>query len=185
MYDVLEKPLPKASSSSYVEARLLEALLEARLALEFLERGFVRNAAGKIFQAWRALLAALLKLEEDKLLTAARTEEERQWLKSKAIPRVPTTRMKALSQLLEQIGHQKISYSTDKALHLHDYQYHGPDPDAELYRTPKEATYDIKTLAEDLAARVESIREKTSWGKELQEALDALKTLLNAAPRDS
>jgi hypothetical protein len=37
--EVLERPLPKPSDEGYIEARLLEALAEARLALEFLERG--------------------------------------------------------------------------------------------------------------------------------------------------
>jgi HEPN domain-containing protein len=54
-----------------VEARLIEALTEARLALELLERGITRNAAGKAFQAWEALLAALLRLE--KLKAAAKS----------------------------------------------------------------------------------------------------------------
>jgi len=56
----VERPLPKPSDEGYIEARLLEALGEARLALEYLERGLTRNAAGKAFQAWKALLAALL-----------------------------------------------------------------------------------------------------------------------------
>jgi hypothetical protein len=65
--ELVERPLPKPSDEGYVEARLLEALGEARLALEYLERGFTRNAACKAFQAWKALLAALLRLELDKL----------------------------------------------------------------------------------------------------------------------
>ncbi|AFA39011.1 Archaeal PaREP1/PaREP8 family [Pyrobaculum oguniense TE7] len=36
----------------YKEARLREAEVEARLALDFLEEGLVSNAAGKAFQAW-------------------------------------------------------------------------------------------------------------------------------------
>jgi len=53
------------------------------------------------FQAWRALLAALLRLELERLKALAKTEEERRWLEAKAVPRVPTTRMKELARLLE------------------------------------------------------------------------------------
>ncbi|MEM2025574.1 MAG: PaREP1 family protein [Desulfurococcaceae archaeon] len=106
-----------------------------------MQRGLVRNAAGKAFQAWRALLAALLRLELDKLLQAAKTEEEKRWLMERAVPRIPTTRMKALSQMLEEVGHAGISPWTDKALLLHEYQYNGPDPDlaVSMYRSRAEA----------------------------------------------
>ena len=55
--EALEKPLPKPTAEEYAAARLLEALGEARIALRFLD------AAGKAFQAWKAPLAALLRLE--------------------------------------------------------------------------------------------------------------------------
>ncbi len=103
--EILEKPLPKPSMEDYVNARLLEALVEARLALEFLGRGLVRNAAGKAFQSWRALLAALLRLELDRLMQVVKTDEERRWLMERAIPRVPTSRMMALSKMLSDVGH--------------------------------------------------------------------------------
>ena len=64
--EAIEKPLPKPTDATYVEARLLEALVEARLAFRLLEE-LTRNAAGKAFQAWKALLAALLRLELDRL----------------------------------------------------------------------------------------------------------------------
>ena len=51
--EVLERPLPKPTAEEHVAARLLEALVEARLALKFLKEGLVGNAAGKAFQAWR------------------------------------------------------------------------------------------------------------------------------------
>jgi len=49
--ELVERPLPKPSDEGYIEARLLEALGEARLALRFLEEGLTRNAACKAFQA--------------------------------------------------------------------------------------------------------------------------------------
>ncbi|AAL62825.1 paREP1 [Pyrobaculum aerophilum str. IM2] len=174
MAEVLERPLPKPSSEDYATARLLEALVEARLALEFLSRGLVRNAAGKAFQAWRALLAALLRLELDKLLKAAKTDEERKWLVERA---VPTTRMKLLSQMLEGVGHVGIVAWTNTALLLHEYQYHGPDPDlaASMYRNKEEAARDVELLVAELARRADGLKQRVKWDAELEEALRALR----------
>jgi hypothetical protein len=154
--ELVERPLPKPSDEGYIEARLLEALGEARLALEYLERGFTRDAAGMAFHAWKALLAALLRLELEKLKALASSEDKRRWLESKAVPRVPTTRMKELGRLLEEAGHYGVSAWTDKALDLHDYQYHGPDPDAVLskYATRQSAAADVLLLLKELARRV-------------------------------
>ena len=87
----LEKTLPKPSRDllGYASARTLEALLEALLALEFLDKGYTRSAAGKVFQAWRALTAALLALEKDRILERIESGEERKWLIERGIPRVP------------------------------------------------------------------------------------------------
>jgi hypothetical protein len=178
--ELVEKPLPKPSDEGYVEARLLEALGEARLALEYLERGLTRNAACKAFQAWKALLAALLKLELDKLKALAKTEEERRWLESKAVPRVPTTKMKELSRLLKEAGHEAITAWTDKALDLHDYQYHGPDPDMALskYATRESAAADVVELLQELTKRVEALKGRIKWGEELEKALEEVKRVL-------
>ncbi|MEM0277925.1 PaREP1 family protein [Pyrobaculum sp.] len=175
--EVLEKPLPKPTAEDYAAARLLEALVEARLALRFLKEGLVRNAAGKAFQAWRAYLAALLRLEMDKLLQAARSEEEKRWLAGKAVPRVPTTRMKALSQLLEEIGHAGVLAWTSVALDLHEYQYNGPDPDlaASMYRSREEAAKYVVLLVAELARRAEALKARVKWSAELEEALSALR----------
>ncbi|MEM0463227.1 PaREP1 family protein [Pyrobaculum sp.] len=178
--EALEKPLPKPTAEDYATARLLEALIEARLALEFLQRGLVRNAAGKAFQAWKALLAAILRLELDKLAQTAKTDEEKRRLAEKAVPRVPTTRMKALSQLLEEIGHANISAWTSVALNLREYQYNGPDPDlaASMYRSREEAAKDVVLLVAEIAKRAEALRQRVKWSAELEEALRALKEQL-------
>ena len=175
----MEKPLPKPSSEGYIVARLLEALAETRLALEYLERGFTRNAACKAFQAWKALLAALLRLELERLKALAKTEEERKWLESRAVPRVPTTRMKELSRLLEEAGHEGILFVTALALDLHDYQYHGPDPDMALskYTTRKSAAADVLLLLKELTRRVETLKGRVQWTEELEKALEAMQAL--------
>ncbi|WP_054857034.1 PaREP1 family protein [Vulcanisaeta sp. JCM 16159] len=175
--EVLERPLPKPTTEDYIAARLLEALVEARLALDFLARGLVRNAAGKAFQAWRALLAALLRLEVDNLIKLAKTEEERKWLMERAVPRIPTGRMKALSQMLEEIGHEGLSFVTSTALNLHAYQYNGPDPDMAMskYRNREEAVVDVKLLMRELVRRVEKLKARVKWTNELENALMELK----------
>jgi hypothetical protein len=178
--ELVEKPLPKPSDEGYIEARLLEALGESRLALEYLERGFTRDAAGMAFHAWKALLAALLKLELDKLKALANTEEERRWLESKAVPRVPTTRMKELGRLLEEAGHYGISAWTAVALDLHEYQYHGPDPDMALskYTTRESAAADVLLLLKELARRVEALKGRVKWTDELEKALEEVRRAL-------
>ncbi len=177
---LVERPLPKPSSEGYVEARLLEALGEARLALEYLERGLTRNAACKAFQAWKAFMAALLRLELERLKAIANTEEERRWLESRAVPRVPTTKMKELSRLLEEAGHEGIPFVTALALDLHEYQYHGPDPDMALskYTTRKSAAADVLLLLKELARRIETLRSRVKWTEELEKALEEVRRTL-------
>jgi len=172
--ELVEKPLPKPSDEGYIEARLLEALGEARLALEYLERGLTRNAACKAFQAWKALLAALLRLELERLKALAKTEEERRWLESKAVPRIPTTKMKELGRLLEEVGHYGISAWTAVALDLHDYQYNGPDPDMALskYTTRESAAADVLLLLKELTRRVETLKGRIKWSSEIEKALE-------------
>ena len=174
--EVVERTLPKPSDEGYVEARLLEALVEARLALRFLEEGLTRNAAGKAFQAWKALLAALLRLELEKLKAVAKTEEEKKWLETMAVSRVLTTKMRALTNMLKKLG-RNVLMGTLLALELHDYQYHGPDPDMALskYATREEATIDIIRLTTEVAKHVETLRGRLKRDEELEKALKELR----------
>jgi hypothetical protein len=178
--ELVERTLPKPSDEGYIEARLLEALGEARLALEYLERGLTRNAACKAFQAWKAFMAALLRLELERLKALAKTEEKRRWLESRAVPRVPTTKMKELSRLLEEAGHEGIPFVTALALDLHEYQYHGPDPDMALskYTTRKSAAADVLLLLKELTRRIETLRSRVKWTEELEKALEEVRRTL-------
>ncbi|MEM1637908.1 MAG: PaREP1 family protein [Pyrobaculum sp.] len=180
MYEAVERPLPKPSAEDYASARLLEALVESLLALRFLEEGLVRNAAGKAFQAWRAVLAALLKLELERLKSIAKDEEEKGWLEEKAVPRVPTTKMVPLSLMLRRLGYEDAPHVTDTALNLHDYQYHGPDPDMALskYRSRGEAAEAVTALVGSVARYVEAIKTRAKWSEEHEKALGKLKGLV-------
>ncbi len=179
---LVEKPLPKPSDEGYIEVRLLEALGEAGLALEYLERGLTRNAACKAFQAWKALLAALLRLELERLKALAKTEEERKWLESKAVPRVPTTKMKELARLLRDVGHEGITFVTALALDLHEYQYHGPDPDMTLskYATRESAAVDMVELIQELTKRIEALKGRVRWNEELEKAPEEVRRALES-----
>jgi hypothetical protein len=180
--ELVERPLPRPSDAAYVEARLLEALGEAGLALEYLERGLTRNAACKAFQAWKALLAALLRLELERLKALAKTEEERRRLESKAVPRVPTTRMKELARLLRDVGHEGITFVAALALDLHEYQHHGPDPDMALskYATRESAAADVVELIQELTKRIEALKGRVRWSDELKRALEEVRRTLES-----
>jgi hypothetical protein len=138
-----------------------------------------RNAACKAFQAWKALLAALLRLELERLKALAKTEEERRWLESRAVPRVPTAKMKELSRLLRDVGHEGITAWTAVALDLHEYQYHGPDPDMALskYTTRESAAADVVELIQELVKRIETLKGRIKWGDELEKALEEVRAL--------
>jgi len=178
--EVLERPLPKPTDERYVEARLLEALVEARLALRFLQKGLTRNAAGKAFQAWKALLAALLRLELERLKALAKTEEKR-WLESTAAPRVPITKMKRLAMMLEETGYETVSAWTE-ALNLHYYQHRGPDPDMALskYTTRGETAADVAKLMARLTQPVKTLKTGLRRAEKFAETLEELQKRLPA-----
>ncbi|MDT7889704.1 MAG: PaREP1 family protein [Desulfurococcales archaeon] len=106
-----------------------------------------------------------------------KSDEERRWLTEKAVPRIPTSRMKALSQMLEMVGYSGISSATDKALNLHDYRYNGPDPDMAVskYRSREEAAVDVKLLVRELVRRVEELKPRVKWCDELENMIEKVK----------
>jgi len=135
---------PWRDIESYRQARLKEALVEARLALEFLEDGLVRNAAGKAFQAWKAYLGALAAEHRDKLkplypgsrkIRAGEEEVEVEDV-DVVIALVPTSAMfKIAAELVESAGVEAVK-NTAIALQLYHYQYNGPDPEGLLTDIP-------------------------------------------------
>ena len=113
------------NDQEFLERKAIDIIYEMLKAKELLEKGDARNAAGKAFQAWKDLLSCLIYLNLEKL---AKTEKEKEWYIKKGIM-VPTTKMQPLATELERIGYSMLSFVSDKALLLHNYQYNGPDPD--------------------------------------------------------
>ncbi|MEM1596944.1 MAG: PaREP1 family protein [Pyrobaculum sp.] len=145
---------PWRSLEKYVEARLEEAELEARLALKFLEGGLTRNAAGKAFQAWKAALAALAakhrELVAEKFKGVVVDKLKKREKADLIIALMPTTKMRTVAELLAERVGWEVVYLTDLALNLHDFQYNGLDPEGlgSRYSNVEEAVRDIKHLVE-------------------------------------
>jgi len=96
------------------------------------------------------------------------------------VPRVPTAKMKELSRLLRDVGHEGITAWTAVALDLHEYQYHGPDPDMALskYATRESAAADVVELIQELTKRIETLKGRVKWSDELEEALEEVRRAL-------
>ena len=183
---ILDKPLPKPGRDKlgYASARVLEALVEGILSLEFLKHGYTRNAAGKAFQSWRALLGALLALEADSI-AGKLGREERKWLEEKAIPLIPSSQLKPLAQILERLGYTGLSQATSMARDLHAYQYNGPDPAGELsgYPSRESAAADTILLLRQVASIVRErvkprLEAEKLWTPEHEQALKELEQKL-------
>ncbi|WP_243676323.1 PaREP1 family protein [Vulcanisaeta distributa] len=121
-------------------SRRAEASVEARLALRLLVEGYTRNAAGKAFQAFKSLLAAL---------AGERREELRGSVKNidRVIAHMPTSIIREVGKLL---GLERESLI---ALALHQYQYNGTDPEGvmSIYPSRDTATKDICNLLSNVA----------------------------------
>jgi len=96
-------------------------MVELRIALEMLKEGYTRNSAQKVFMAWKAIISALVSLNLDKL---GKNEKEKELYKKSGFS-APTTKLKLISNDLEKIGYDKISFITNTALLLHSYAYNG------------------------------------------------------------
>jgi hypothetical protein len=133
--------LENRDPEGYRRGRLLEAKYEAELALKFLEEGLYRNAAGKAFQAWKALLAALAVEHRDKLaerFKGVRTTRDgrRVDLADFVAAFMPTGYMLAVAKDLEEVAGLSLYDLTNLALSLHEFQYNGLDKSGVYSRYP-------------------------------------------------
>jgi hypothetical protein len=98
---------------AYIKVRIIESLQGLQLAVRLLKEGFSRNAASKVFMAWKAMISALVAANLEKM---PRDDKEREWY-MKAGFLAPTTGLKGISQRLEELGY-KVLDLTSTALTL-------------------------------------------------------------------
>ena len=116
----------------------------------------MRNAAGKAWQAWMALLAALALKEKEVLRTAfvgvrklrgGKRLSEADWV----VAFMPSTRVRQAAQMMARKYGDSVLMYTDTALNLHECQYNGPDKEGIFSRYPDDdAREDIERLLRGL-----------------------------------
>ena len=150
---------PWRDAEEYRRDRLLEARYESELALKFLETGLYRNAAGKAFQAWKALLAALAVNYSEELAKRFRgirrtRDGRRVSLADFIIAFMPTGYMLAVAKVLEQLTRKPLTDLTNTAINLHEFQYNGLDETGVYSRYP-----DLDFVIDDIKRLVNSIQQ--------------------------
>ena len=127
---------PWRDLDAYIQARLEEARAELRLALTLMTEGYTRNAAGKLFQAYKSYLAAAAGQKKAELAPRFKNID-------KIIAYMPT---RAIPEVSAALGMEKEGYV---ALALHQYQHNGPDPEGvmSIYPSREAAARDFCWLA--------------------------------------
>ena len=161
----MEKEL-KAVNEDYVEARVIEALDDLYLALLLWKEGRTRKAAGEAFSAVKALLSALVVVNEEKL---AKDEKERNWIRRKA-HLVPTHFMYAVARMLKGVGIDLTDLTT-YAINLHDYQYNGFEPGFSKYSRKEDVLADLLRVVRETLDAVNKYFPKYAL-KELVEKVE-------------
>lgn len=159
---------PWRDLEGYVRLRLEEAVAEAELALKFLDQGLHRNAAGKAFQGWKALLAAAAArnkaLVERRFPGAVRDKTRRPRSRADMIVALmPTGKLREVAGLLVEVYGWEILYLTGLALDLHDFQYNGLDSEglASRYADLRDVERDVRHLAEKTREWADRLRAQS------------------------
>jgi len=170
VYEVLDY---KKDPRSYVRAKVLEGLIEGRLALEMLRKGFLTNSASKAFISVKAIISALVVKNLDRIIKD-KPEKERGWYEKVGYS-APTTGLIGISYDLERLGYN-VGLIVRIALTLHAFSYNGFDPNLVNYRNEEEVEKDIMSIIQFLTNNVKKYFEDT-WNEELEKELKALTTV--------
>jgi len=154
-YVALTHTPPWLDTSQYIKLRLEEAVQEAELALKFLDQGLHRNASVKVFQAWKAMISAAAAKNRELIVRhyTGVVRDRTGRVRSRAdliIALMPTTRLREVASMLEEVYGKELIHLTDIALNLHEFQYNGLDPEGIVsrYTNLNDVEKDVKYLAE-------------------------------------
>ncbi len=143
----------------------MEAAYEADLALKFLDAGLYRNAAGKAFRAFKALLAALAVKYRDApaqrypgrwRLRSGKAVEAVDWV----VAVMPAGLMLEVARDLSQLAGRELLHYANFALNLHEFQHNGLNKSDVLsrYTRLESVAEDVKTLTQCVREAVERLR---------------------------
>jgi flagellar motor component MotA len=146
----------KKDPNSYVYMKVLEGLVEGKLALEMLKKGFLTNAPSKIFLAVKAIISALIVKNFDRILQD-KSEKEKEWYQRIGYS-APTTGIIGISYELEKLGYN-ISLAVKTALLFHSFSYNVFDPNLVNYRDEEEIKKDIIYIIDFIGSNIKKYFE--------------------------
>lgn len=131
----------KRDPVAYVYAKVLDGLVEARLALEMLGRDLIQNASAKAFMSVKSIVSALVVKNFAKIIEGGVDERRRAWYENVGYS-ATTTGLIGISKDLKKLGID-VEAVVKTALLLHRFSYNGFDPNLVDYRDTDEVKDDI------------------------------------------
>jgi hypothetical protein len=152
---------------SYIYVKVMEGLMESKLALEMLRKGMITNASSKAFIAVKAIISALVVKNFDNILKS-KSEKEKDWYERVGYS-APTTGLIGISYDLAKLGYD-VQLIVKTALLLHSFSYNGFDPNFVNYKDKDEVEKDIIMVIEFIKNKVKKFFEDI-WDEKLESRL--------------
>jgi hypothetical protein len=152
---------------SYIYVKVMEGLMESKLALEMLRKGMITNASSKAFIAVKAIISALVVKNFDNILKS-KSEKEKDWYERVGYS-APTTGLIGISYDLAKLGYD-VQLIVKTALLLHSFSYNGFDPNFVNYKDKDEVEKDIIMVIEFIKNKVKKFFEDI-WDEKLESGL--------------
>jgi len=119
---------------------VLDGLVEARLALEMLNKDLLQNASAKVIMSSKSIISSLIVKNIDKIVEGKDTRE-RDWYENVGYS-ASTTGLIGISRDLRKLGID-VKLIVRMVLSLHRFSYNGLDPNLVDYRNLNEVKEDL------------------------------------------